>query len=38
LCVPRGKIVRVLMQPELADLSVERVFRAAMAIARAPAK
>jgi ADP-heptose:LPS heptosyltransferase len=38
LCAPRGKIVRVLMQPELADLSVETVFRAAMAIARAPAK
>ena len=31
LCAPRGKIVRVLIEPNLADLSVETVFSAAMA-------
>ena len=31
LCAPRGKIVRVLVEPNLADLSVETVFSAAMA-------
>jgi ADP-heptose:LPS heptosyltransferase len=36
LCAPRGKIVHVLMKPELADLTVETVFTAAMAAAKAP--
>ena len=31
LCAPRGKLVRVLMEPELADLSVERVYAECMA-------
>jgi len=33
LCAPRGKLVQVLMEPDLADLSVERVFTACMALA-----
>ena len=37
LCAPRGKLVRVLMQPDLADLSVERVFGACLALIKAPA-
>jgi ADP-heptose:LPS heptosyltransferase len=36
LCAPRGKLVHVLMEPDLADLSVERVFEACMAIAATP--
>ncbi len=37
LCAPRGRVVRVLMEPNLADLSVETVFAAceAATIARA---
>ena len=38
LCAPRGKLVRVLMEPDLADLSVEAVFAACMAIAVSPAE
>jgi len=38
LCAPRGKLVRVLMEPDLADLSVEKVFAACMAVAATPAK
>jgi ADP-heptose:LPS heptosyltransferase len=38
LCAPRGKIVRVLVKPDLADLSVETVFTACMALASARAK
>ena len=37
LCAPRGRLVYVLMEPDLADLSVERVF-AACIMAAAPAK
>lgn len=37
LCAPRGKIVRVLIQPELADLAVETVFALCLALAVAPA-
>jgi ADP-heptose:LPS heptosyltransferase len=37
LCAPRGKLVRVLMQPDLADLPVERVFAACLALIKAPA-
>lgn len=33
LCAPRGKRVHVVMEPDLADLSVERVFAACMAVA-----
>jgi len=36
LCAPRGKFVRVLMEPDLADLSVEKVFAACMAMAASP--
>jgi ADP-heptose:LPS heptosyltransferase len=35
LCAPRGKVVRVLMEPDMADLSVEKVFAACMAVASA---
>jgi ADP-heptose:LPS heptosyltransferase len=38
LCAPRGKVVRVLMEPDLADLTVETVFAACMAVTKAPAK
>jgi len=38
LCAPRGKVVRVLVEPDLADLSVETVFAACMALATARAK
>jgi ADP-heptose:LPS heptosyltransferase len=38
LCAPRGKLVHVLMEPDLGDISVERVFAACMAIAATPAK
>jgi ADP-heptose:LPS heptosyltransferase len=38
LCAPRGKLVCVLMEPDLAELSVEKVFAACMAVASAPAK
>jgi len=38
LCAPRGKLVQVLMEPDLADLSVERVFTACMALAVTPAE
>ena len=38
LCAPRGKLVHVLTEPDLADLSVESVFEACMAIAAAPGK
>jgi ADP-heptose:LPS heptosyltransferase len=38
LCAPRGKRVHVLMEPDLADLSVERVFAACLAVAAIPAK
>jgi ADP-heptose:LPS heptosyltransferase len=37
LCAPRGKLVRVLMEPDLADLSVDAVFAACRAIAVTPA-
>jgi ADP-heptose:LPS heptosyltransferase len=36
LCAPRGKTVRVLMEPDLADLSVEIVFAACRTITKAP--
>src|SRR5262249_20974082 len=36
LCAPRGKLVRVLMEPALADLPVETVFAACMTVAEAP--
>lgn len=36
LCAPRGAAVRVLVEPDLADLSVETVFGAATAVAAAP--
>jgi ADP-heptose:LPS heptosyltransferase len=36
LCAPRGRITRVLTEPNLADLSVETVFAAGMALAAAP--
>jgi ADP-heptose:LPS heptosyltransferase len=35
LCAPRGNLVRVLMQPDLLDLSVERVFAACTAVTMA---
>jgi ADP-heptose:LPS heptosyltransferase len=38
LCAPRGKRVRVLMAPDLAELSVEKVFTACLAAAAAPAE
>src|SRR5215467_3058521 len=34
LCAPRGKIVHVLTEPNLADLCVDKVFNAAMEVAR----
>jgi ADP-heptose:LPS heptosyltransferase len=37
LCAPRGKLVQVLTEPDLADLSVEKVFAACMAVAATPA-
>lgn len=36
LCAPRGTLVRILAEPDLADLSVERVFAACMAVAAIP--
>ena len=36
LCAPRGKRVHVLMEPDLADLSVEKVFAACMDVAAIP--
>jgi ADP-heptose:LPS heptosyltransferase len=36
LCAPRGKIVRVLTEPNLADLPVEAVLSSCMAMAAAP--
>jgi ADP-heptose:LPS heptosyltransferase len=36
LCAPRGRLVRVLMQPDLTDLPVEKVFAACMAVTTAP--
>jgi ADP-heptose:LPS heptosyltransferase len=38
LCAPRGKLVQVLMEPDLGDLSVERVFTACKALAVTPAQ
>jgi ADP-heptose:LPS heptosyltransferase len=38
LCAPRGKLVRVLMEPDLGDISVKTVFAACMALATTPAK
>ncbi len=38
LCAPRGKLVHVLMERDLADLSVDRVFEACMAITATPGK
>jgi len=38
LCAPRGKLVHVLMEPDLGDISVETVFAACMAVAATPAK
>jgi len=38
LCAPRGKRVRVLTEPDLAELSVERVFDACTAVAAIPVK
>jgi ADP-heptose:LPS heptosyltransferase len=38
LCAPRGKLVHVLMEPDLGDISVETVFAACIALAAAPAK
>ena len=38
LCAPRGKIVQVLIEPNLADLSVDAVFAAAMAVSRISAE
>jgi ADP-heptose:LPS heptosyltransferase len=32
LCAPRGKVVRVLIKPNLPDLSVDTVFAACMAV------
>ena len=37
-CAPRGKLVRVLMEPDLAALSVEKVFAACMTLVVVPAK
>jgi ADP-heptose:LPS heptosyltransferase len=37
LCAPRGKLVRVLVQPDLRDLSVEKVLAACMAATAAVA-
>jgi len=36
LCAPRGTLVRILTEPDLADLSVEKVFAACMAVAVTP--
>jgi ADP-heptose:LPS heptosyltransferase len=36
LCAPRGKRIHVLMEPDLADLSVEKVFAACMDVAAIP--
>jgi ADP-heptose:LPS heptosyltransferase len=36
LCAPRGSLVRVLSEPQLADLSVERVFAVCAALMTAP--
>jgi ADP-heptose:LPS heptosyltransferase len=36
LCAPRGRLTRVLMEPDLANLPVERVFAACAAFATAP--
>jgi ADP-heptose:LPS heptosyltransferase len=38
LCAPRGKLVHILMEPDLGDVSVETVFAACMATAATPAK
>jgi ADP-heptose:LPS heptosyltransferase len=38
LCAPRGKLVQVLTEPDLGDISVETVFAACMATAATPAK
>jgi ADP-heptose:LPS heptosyltransferase len=38
LCAPRGKLVHVLKEPDLADLAVETVFAACRAVAAAPAQ
>jgi ADP-heptose:LPS heptosyltransferase len=38
LCAPRGRVVRVLIEPNLADLSVETVFAACVAVTTARAK
>jgi ADP-heptose:LPS heptosyltransferase len=38
LCAPRGKLVHILMEPDLVDISVEAVFAACMATAAAPAE
>jgi ADP-heptose:LPS heptosyltransferase len=38
LCAPRGKLVHVLMEPDLGDISVETVFAACVAMAATPAK
>jgi ADP-heptose:LPS heptosyltransferase len=38
LCAPRGKLVRVLVQPVLAELAVDTVFAACMAVAPPPTK
>jgi ADP-heptose:LPS heptosyltransferase len=38
LCAPRGKVVHILMEPDLGDISVETVFAACMAISGTPAK
>jgi hypothetical protein len=38
LCAPRGKLVHVLMEPDLGDIPVEAVFAACMATAATPAK
>jgi len=37
-CAPRGCDIHVLAEPDLADLSVDKVFAACMAVAVAPAK
>jgi ADP-heptose:LPS heptosyltransferase len=38
LCAPRGRVVRVLIEPNLAVLSVETVFAACVAVTTARAK
>ena len=38
LCAPRGTLVHVLTEPDLADLSVEKVYAACMAVAVTPAQ